>query len=192
MLEAPVIKKYPPLKNVNTSFYQYVVEAVSEQLNESTIDVSIDSQFFLEHDMATGGSLAVDGTLVIIGSPVYYAGGCLVTLNGIGTAIVTGNKIKLNENTLSTLYNENGEDCNVRNELIDRQQSAVDYSAWIGVILSLSNEYSFKNRGYPEIDPVDEVLLDTLYSTNLGVVVTESEITFSGTLKGKTKVLIAE
>ena len=57
-------------------------------------------------------------------------------------------------------------------------------------ILSLRNEYTFDNRGYCELDPLDNILLDTLYSNNLRTFVIENNIKYNGALSGSSKVLI--
>ena len=58
------------------------------------------------------------------------------------------------------------------------------------IITIEGNEYEFDNRGFPEVDCGDDIKIDTLFTEEMEVSNLESEITYNGTLKGKSKVII--
>ena len=190
MYDIPIINKYPPLKNLTSYFHEYIVNVDSENISTISIDVAVDTEYVFEYELATDVSMSVDGTLVIIGSPEYFGRNLKVTLNGTGKVTITGKKITVNTSS-SVVSNEiNGEDAEISNELITNHVDLENYMNWVVSILSLRNEYTFDNRGYCELDPLDNILLDTLYSNNLRTFVIENNIKYNGALSGSSKVLI--
>jgi len=190
MTTPPRTKKYPPLRNVNASFYTYNVDTSASELLNTSVVAPTQREMYLEYDMSTEHSISVTGTLVVIGTPTYYSAGCVVNLSGTGDVSISGKKITVSESTISKNYNANGEDCYIKNELITSETDASHYSDFIANVLQMKNEYSFNDRGFPEVDMVDKVYLDTLFSTNLEMYVTEIKMTYNGTLKSTTTGLV--
>lgn len=189
MITVPSVSKLPPLKRIVSAYYDYAEGTVSETISEVQLDVATPTEFYLEHDPATETSLVVDGTLVISGTPEYYTEGCIVTLNGIGKVTITGKKLVIKENGVNKQVNSDGEDCDVRNQLITDADTIFGYMTWSAEMLAFKNEYSFENRGFPELDMADLVSLQTLYADNLQVVVVNNEIDYSGAISSKAKVI---
>jgi len=189
MYNTPIVTKIPTLKNLNTSYYEHTPKVSSENISEISVNTSTDTEYYLEYELSTDVSASVDGTLVIVGTPKYYAHGCLITLNGVGKVTITGKPIETSENTVSKIVGQKGEDCTIKNELITSSDNAFSYANWSAEMLALKNEYSFDNRGFPELDESDLIGLETLYTENLKVIVTENNINYNGTLSAKTKVI---
>lgn len=190
--KSPKVDRIPPLKNVITSYRTFTPKTTSENL--ATVDVvsANQTQFFFDYDLAKDVVLSAGTGLTVNVAPVYYAYGCLVTLTGTGAVTITGKKIDVAENTITQNYNLTGNDCVVSNELITNSLLAKNYALWVGGVLTLKNEYNFENRGFPELDPMDKLYLETLYTPNQKVILTENKIVYSGALKGTSKMIIAE
>jgi hypothetical protein len=121
----------------------------------------------------------------------YYAYGCEITLSGSGDVVLNGKEIVFAETSISVNANLNGMDCIVSNQLITNSTWANSYASWVSSILVLNNEYAFSNRGFVELDMGDLVSLDTLYTSQLPIIMTENNISFDGTLSGTSKAIIA-
>jgi hypothetical protein len=190
MLNAPIVDRYPPLRNVNTSFIGYVVDSNVSDLTKTTVSLVQATELFLPYDLATNVTLSTTGTLTITGTPEYYAYGCKLIISGSGDITVSGNKVIVNENNISIPFNFTGEDCDISNEFIVGEAHAVEYANWIGEVLLMKNQYTFLNRGFPELCPLDYINFETLYSNNINVTVIENKIMYDGGLSATTKVLV--
>jgi hypothetical protein len=184
----PTTTKIPSLKNVITSYRTYSVNSTVEEIGKVDILGANNTTYFFDYDLTTNVSVSVTG-LTIIGTPKYYAYGCEVTLTGTGTVIITGKKISFTNNTLSTEYQPIGVDCQISNELITSTTNCVAYSNWVASVLLLPNQYSIENRGFPEVDNGDIITLDTLYNSDLPVVIVENSITYNGSIRGNSKAI---
>jgi len=188
----PVVKKIPPLRNFITSYFNYTVKPTSEELSKIEVSGANNTEYVFDYPISTLVNLTVGAGLSIIGTVDYYAHGCKVTLTGTGTVTITGRKVDVNEVSLTKAVNINGNDCDVVNELLTTSQDAKNFADWMSAVLVLNNEYTIENRGYPELDPMDKIYTDTLYTNNLRTIVTENNITFNGALRAVTKTIIAE
>lgn len=192
MMTIPNVSKLPPLRNLTTAFYTLTTETAQTEIASFDINSPLAVEFKLEHEMASNTSLAFTGTLAVVGSPQYFAETVIVTLSGNGTVKVLGNKINKAETILTKSFAYTGIDCNLRNVLITSKELAQAYLDWIGSVLLLKNEYATEHRGYPELEPMDRIYLDTLYSTKIKSLVTENEIVYNGSLRGKSKLIMLE
>ena len=190
MFTVPRVDKYPPLRNLTTSFITHNVEATVSELGNYDLSAVEETEFYLEYDMATDVTSVLSGTLAIVGTPEYYAKGCVITLTGSGTVTLNGKRIVESVNRISKNFNPNGDDCVMENEFINNEVDALEYVNWAGEILQKSNVYSFENRGFPELCPIDTVFFDTLYTNNIQPSISENKITYDGALRASTKVLI--
>jgi len=187
----PTVNKLPPLRNLVTANYTYTVKTTSEEIAKIDISGANNTEYFLEYNLATDVSISVTG-LTVVGSPQYFARGCYITLTGNGTVTITGKLIDVAEVNYVKNFNLNGVDCTITNELITDSTWTKTYADWVGGVLLLNNEYSIENRGYPELDPVDKVTVDTFYTLDLNTFLTENRISYNGALKGFTKLIIAQ
>jgi len=116
----------------------------------------------------------------------------LITVVGTGTITVNGRKLNINKNNISMVVNDKGFACPMNNEMVNSYDEAVAYAQWVADILTNRNTYEAEDRGYPEIDPLDEIKVDTLFSTDLNAIILYSKIKYNGTLSGNTKYLALE
>jgi hypothetical protein len=190
--DIPTVKKVPPLKNLYTSYYNYTPESTTSTLNEIDVTALVNTTYYFEYEMASNVVLNAGSGVSIIGTPIYYAEGCVATLSGVGKVTITGKKIVKSENNIVLNYNPTGEDCTVKNNLLVNLQDCQSYGEWFAGVLLLKNTYEFENRGYPEVDCGDKLFLDTLYTNNLETIVIEDKLVYNGALRSSTKLLISE
>jgi hypothetical protein len=188
----PSTSKIPPLRNVVTTSRTYTVASTAKELAKVTlVGTSSPKTYFIDYNLATNVSVTLTGTLVASGVTKYYAYGCEITLSGSGDVVLNGKEIVFAETSISVNANLNGIDCIVSNQLITNSTWANNYASWVSSILVLNNEYAFANRGFVELDMGDLVSLDTLYTSQLPIIMTENNISFDGTLSGTSKAIIA-
>jgi hypothetical protein len=192
MYTVPTVSKLPPLRNLTSAFYTLTPETVTTEIASFDINSPVAVEFKLEHNMASETSLSFTGTLSVVGTPQYFAETVIVTLAGNGTVKVMGKKVNKAETILTKSFSLTGLDCNLRNPMITTKELAQAYVDWVGAVLILKNEYMTENRGYPELDPMDRVYIDTLYSTKVKSLVTENEIVYNGAIVGKSKLIMLE
>ena len=74
--------------------------------------------------------------------------------------------------------------------MITSMQHAREYAQWVAGIVQRRAEYTFKDRGFPEIDTMDNVSVDTLFTSNVQATVTENELSYNGAFSGSSKLLM--
>lgn len=186
----PLTSKYPILKGVDTSVSSLSVEATATELASFDISGASSTTYVFEYDMATNVVATAGTGLTIVGAVQYYARKCIVTLTGTGKLTINGKLINVIKENISVEFNSTGERCLIENELITNRTHGIQYATWIGDYVNRRNEYTFDDRGFPELDCGDEVALDTLFNNGVGVTITGVELNYNGTISGKTKVLI--
>lgn len=191
VLEAPpTTNKYPMLKDVQVSLYQYTPQAETTDLASLQVSAAEETTFELNFDNAAT-EISVNLTGSLTASHIeYYANMCRITVTGSGSIMLTGKAIDESNATVSFAYEKIGESCPVSNPLITDMEHARQYAAWVAEIVQRRAEYTFKDRGFPEIDTTDNVLVDTLFTDNIQATVTESDITYNGAFSGNTKLLV--
>lgn len=188
-MNPPEVKKYPSLYSVRTS-YTTINLGASEQLSSVPVSVALPTVMYFEYEPAAEVVLNVGAGLTLTGSVQYYARGCYATLHGTGTITITGKRLTFRRNPVTVQYLPYGDECPIENELISTRQHAVDYAAWVKTFVELINEYTVNTRGYPEVDIGDVIDIETLFEETLPVIVTESDVTYNGALRGRAKFLI--
>jgi len=185
----PEISKYPVLQGVDTSYNTVSVSSTTEEIGTYDIIDASSTIYSFNYDMATDISSTAGTGLSIEGTPVFYAQTCYITLNGTGKLIISGKKITINETSVSLEVNSTGERCPITNSLINTYSMAIDYAVWVSNYIQRRSEYSFKDRGFPELDTGDSIGLDTLYTDDIEADIISSTISFNGTISGNTTVL---
>lgn len=183
----PTIDKLPMLADVETYYNSLQIDTeVSELVKKEDIDYLEPTELSLTYPEATDISVITDG-LTVHGTPELYATSCVVVISGSGVITIKGKKLNRTKVRVIHNVNDKGYLCPVENPLIDNYTDAKLYAEWVADILTLRNNYSVENRGFPEMDVLDKILVDTLFSDNLEVLVTNSKITYNGALSGSTK-----
>lgn len=186
---APDISKYPFLKNLSTYVYKYTVASTAEAISSLEVEGAVAKDYEITYSSATDVTISSNTGLTVNSIVGTYSNKMIVNLTGTGTLEVSGKVVNSSTSKLSQKFNVVGEDCDVDNILICSATHAAEYLAWMGSILNLRNVYTFKDRGFPEIDVADVITLETLFTENKEVFITGSEITYNGGLSGSTEVL---
>lgn len=193
MTSTPAIEKVPALMTVTTSFGIPSIGTVSEVLmSTESLTFSTNTDVRLSYDESTECSIVTTGTMTVVGSPVFYAKYCDVVLIGSGTVSISGKKIIRNTTEITYVVSDKGYDCPIENSLINTEEDAIAYAEWIASILTRRNQYTVSDRGYPELDVLDLINVDTLFSTNLEATVTGIKLKYSGALSSETLFLSKE
>ncbi len=182
----PTIKKYPLLRNVLVQYSEVVVDSEVKELASQDISVSENTEFTFSYSLSTNQSIIVDG-LTVVGTPLFYAETCIVTLNGTGSIAINGKELVQSNFTHKSNYNPTGDDCPMELSLINSVSHAKDYADYVYDYVKLRTEYEVEDRGFMELDPIDTIFADTGYGSYSGVVVARSELSYNGAVKGKTK-----
>lgn len=160
----------------------------------TTIDIELNDtqEYEFSYQMSTGHTIDTTGSVSVVGTPVFYAESCRVTLSGTGTGKVTikGYAISTVAHDVIRYYNNTGEDCPVENALITERAHAEAYADWIARYEKRRTAYEVQDRGYPELDLGDRMTIQTAFNEAVGVQVTKHDITFDGGISGSSKFLV--
>lgn len=189
--ELPVVDKIPLLYSVDSFYNTAFLESAASELISQDINYPIQTTIRLTHSEATSHYLE-DLSGVVVGTPEYYATSTVVTVLGTGTLKIFGNKIIKTKTSVSAVYNEVGYSCPIENPLLNSRQDTIDYIAWVASILLRRNTYSVEDRGFPELDIGDDILVDTLFNNALEATIIETKLQYNGALSGVTKYISRE
>ena len=190
VMSPPNTKKYPPLQGVDTTYGTLTPDAVAESLGQYAIVGASSTTFELVHQRATDVTASLGAGLTLVGAAQYYAEMCRITVTGTGTITLNGKLIQKATQKVSVEFNTVGERCSIDNQLITSSADAVLYATWIGTYLDRRSEYEVEDRGFPELDPGDNITLDNLITENVPVTLLGTEIRFNGSISGASKLLI--
>lgn len=190
MKDYPVTKKYPQLRNLISGYSTYTPETESSELAALDIVAAVAKDVEITYDMSYNQSYSASGTLVVNGTPEYYAGKVILNVSGTGTLTINGYVIIKNFVNMTQVYNNSGDDCEISNDLIVSQTHAQSYIDWIALNLNRRNEYSTINRGYPELDITDNILFQGNFNENIPTTILSNKLKYNGSLSGETKLLI--
>lgn len=186
MTSIPQLNKIPLLGNVITKITNYTPEDNASQLYKAYIDTTTNIDLEIDYDASTDISSSVDGTLTIVGTPEYYARTAFITVNGTGNLTINGKKLVLNESNVVVNHDANGENLSVSNELINNYNDAVSYANFLIYWLSLRNEFSVDDRGYPALDIGDYINVQTYYSLLDRGFIVKNKLDYDGSLTSTT------
>lgn len=190
-LSTPTVDKLPLVKTVDTSYGSVTVSATEEELREFTVSYTTATSVRLTYVAATDLSIETTG-VTVTGTPELYASSCILVVNGSGTITIKGKELVPSTTGYSLEVNPTGYACPVVNPLISNSDSAAAYAQWIADILSRRNSYEVTDRGYPELDVLDTITVDTLLNTGLSAIVTLMELKYDGAIRGRTKYITEE
>jgi len=189
MKDYPTTKKYPMLRNVISSYAKYTPETASSQL--ATVDITGASATDIEvtYEMSYNQSSGVTGTLVV-NSATYYAYKAVLNVTGTGTLTINGYKVIKSNVGVTKAVNIGGDDCEIANDLVTSETDALAYCDWVALVLNRRNEYSTSDRGYPELDVLDNVLFQGNFNSDITTTILGTKHTYNGAISGETKLLI--
>jgi len=188
ILDVPSITKYPLLKEVNANMYIYTLGTVNEELLTEEIDVGIvETEFIFEIDSSTDVALVLGAGVTLVGTVSYFTNYVKATLTGTGNVTINGKVLTISTSTIIKAVNTSGEICPVDNVLITNRTYAIEYMTWISNVIQLRNFYKVSDRGYPELDMLDDILAQTGYSVDKEVVLIGNKITYNGALSSESE-----
>lgn len=189
LTNAPDINKYPFLKNLYVSYSS--VQPESEVTELVTIDIENASKelYTIEYSAATSITASAGSGVTIDEIVGLYAYRAKLKLTGTGKVTISGKKLTSSDYVISKQFNVDGDDCTLETKLLEAKAHAMNYINWMGEILVKRNDYTFADRGFPEIDICDIIGVDTAYTENRQVNIVGTEITFDGGLSGESEVL---
>lgn len=187
MYETPKGNRTPRIRSIITSYSECSLE------DSSTIGVvKVNSNEFKEYSLvyetATNITYQNNG-LTLNGTPKIYTNKIVFTAKGTGSLTVTGKKITINTINYVKNYNEIGEDLIINNELIDTPEKAEQFCDAIADFYARRTDYEFSHRGYPQLDLLDDVTIQTNYTGNVDSTIYESSLDYNGVISGTFKVL---
>lgn len=187
----PTVSKIPVLYSVDTSYSFVAPDTADVELTKLDVSYPVNTEIRISYDPSYNHSIVTTG-ITVVTAPVYYARSMVITVVGTGTITINGRKLNINKNNISMVVNDKGFACPINNEIVNSYDEAVAYAQWVADILTNRNTYEAEDRGYPEIDPLNEIKIDTLFSTDLNAIILYSKIKYNGTLSGNTKYLALE
>lgn len=185
----PTLKKYPVLKELTTVVHRLVKGAELEELATVDIETATGEIYTVDYEMGTGIQITVSTGLTL--NQTYMIGSyrAKVQLTGSGTLTVKGYPINDYTYSITNAFNVKGDPCSVDNQLITYEGHCRLFNSWLASVLSRRNQYHFEERGFPEIDIADNVLIDTYYVAEGQATVVANKISYNGALKAETEVL---
>lgn len=190
MLETPKTTIFPVVRNLITYYMQVSVgseaETVVQDVDVTTAD-NTDIEF--SHSAITEQEVVV-GEGLTLNSSKFYAHKTVLNLTGTGKISIVGKPINQNAVKVVIHCNDIGDDLEISNPLISTYEDAVAYANWIAFAMARRNEYTVKDRGYPEIDVGDYIAFETNARNNISVIALKRVTEFSGAIKGEGKYLI--
>jgi len=191
IMNPPKLDKIPLLSNVETYYAKVQVDTSNSDIVTQSVAYTVATTIRIIYAEATNLTVVTTG-VTVIGTPVISATNCLITVNGTGTIKMNGKKLNRTKTKITHVVNAEGYNCPIENPLIDNYEDALLYAEWVASILTRRNQYTVEDRGYPEIDMMDRILVDTLFSTDLQADIVSSSIKYNGALSSTTKYLISE
>lgn len=185
----PTLKKYPVLKELTTVVHRLVKGAELEELATVDIETATGEIYTVDYEMGIGIQITVSTGLTL--NQTYMIGSyrAKVQLTGSGTLTVKGYPINDYTYSITNAFNVKGDPCSVDNQLITHEGHCRLFNSWLASVLSRRNQYHFEERGFPEIDIADNVLIDTYYVAEGQATVVANKISYNGALKAETEVL---
>lgn len=185
----PNLTKYPVLKSITTYWHTFTKSSESSEIASLEISGATGTQVTVEYECATGISLSASSGLTIDSTQLIASYRAKVTVTGTGTLTVTGYSVTDQPNPIIVNYNVKGESSSIDNVIVTNSQQCRELNSWLSEILLRRNQYKFSERGFPEIDMTDNILIDTTYITEGEATVVKNTITYNGALKATTEVL---
>lgn len=192
VLFPPKTTKYPVLQGVDTRVTTISPSASVTELGRFNIVGASNTEYTFSYNSATQIAADLGAGLTLEGTPEYFAGMTRISLTGTGVLTLSGRELELVYRNISVEYGTIGNRCPVENMLITDASHCISYATWVGDYIDRRNSYEISDRGFPELSVGDNILIDTLFTSDVEATLIASTIEFDGCLKGTSKLLIAE
>jgi hypothetical protein len=181
----PEVALTKPLKQVDVSYYSFVVDAEIKEIYKSQLSVSGTETIQITYSNPAVETVATveGGTLV---SATYYTNACEleITASGVVEVTIVGKELKTSEAVVTVLAGEQGEKQSVKNKLITSQSRAIIVGDWVKKYLTNRRIVSLDWRADPRLDALDRILVQNKFGIS-PLLVTEFDIFYNGAFKGK-------
>jgi hypothetical protein len=182
----PEVALTKPLKQVDVSYYSFVVDAEVKEIYKGELSVSGTETIQITYSNPAVEAVATveGGTLV---SATYYTNACEleITANGVVEITIVGRELKTSEAIVTVPTDEpTGETQSVKNKLITSQSRATAVGNWVREYLTNRRIVSFDWRADPRLDALDKIMVQNKFGIS-PLRVTEFTITYNGAFKGK-------
>jgi hypothetical protein len=181
----PEVALTKPLKQVDVSYYSFVVDAEVKEIYKGQLSVSGTETIQITYSNPAVETVATvgGGTLV---SATYYTNACelKITASGLVEITIVGKELKTSEAIVTVSTGEPGETQSVKNKLITSQSRATTVGNWVKEYLTNRRIVSLDWRADPRLDALDNILVQNKFGIS-PLRVTEFTITYNGTFKGK-------
>jgi hypothetical protein len=181
----PEVALTKPLKQVDVSYYSFVVDAEVKEIYKGQLSVSGTETIQITYSNPAVEAVATveGGTLV---SATYYTNACEleITASGIVEITIVGKELKTSEAIVTVLTGEPGETQSVKNKLITSQSRATAVGNWVREYLTNRRIVSFDWRADPRLDALDKIMVQNKFGIS-PLRVTEFTVTYNGAFKGK-------
>jgi hypothetical protein len=182
----PEVALTKPLKQVDVSYYSFVVDAEVKEIYKGELSVSGTETIQITYSNPAVETVATvkGGTLV---SATYYTNACEleITASGVVEITIVGKELKTSEAIVTVPTGEPvGETQSVKNKLITSQSRAIAVGNWVKEYLTNRRIVSFDWRADPRLDALDKIMVQNKFGIS-PLRVTEFTITYNGAFKGK-------
>jgi len=181
----PEVALTKPLKQVDVSYYSFVVDAEVKEIYKGELSVSGTETIQITYSNPAVQTVATvkGGTLV---SAAYYTNACEleITANGVVEITIVGKELKTSEAVVTVSTGEPGETQSVKNKLITSQSRAITVANWVKEYLTNRRIVSLEWRADPRLDALDNILVQNKFGIS-PLRVTEFTIAYNGAFKGK-------
>lgn len=190
IIDYPTASKIPILKTLTSSYTNQVFEE-QKQLGKLEINNTEYIEFTLDFETATKISIQYEDGVDTVDLK-FYCSSIKLKAKGIGEILVFGNPVKTNQ--IKQFYDSNleGKDLEMHNPLIDNREWCIEYMAYIINCYIRRSSYEFNNRGYVNLDLMDEVGVQNNFGQIKQGIIVENSISYDGALEGTCKIISNE
>src|SRR5690606_3024207 len=181
----PEVVLTKPLKQVDVSYYSFVVDAEVKEIYKGQLSVNGTETIQITYSNPAVETVATveGGTLV---NATYYTNACEleITASGIVEITIVGKELKTSEAVVTVLAGEQWETQSVKNKLITSPSRAIIVGNWVKEYLTNRKLVSLDWRADPRLDALDRILVQNKFGIS-PLLVTEFTIAYNGAFKGK-------
>lgn len=188
MLQNPETNRIPKIKTITTKYYTHKLSSDTREIAEIQIESDVEREYTVQLNNNADVSYTTSG-VTIVGTPTITAYSFKAVMKGKGTVTITGKNVDVTENAVSRKLNETGFDFEMTNELVDSFDYANKFIDFISEYYSRRADYTFTNRGFPQLDCGDTVTVTTNYESDKKGTLYYNEIDYNGAISATSKVL---
>lgn len=189
MIQNPTTNRVPQIKTVTTKYYTHKVGEDVSNIAEIEVDSDVETEYSVSLTNNAEVNYTKSAGVTLVGDPTITANSFTATFKGKGTVTVKGKSIEVTENVITRKIHETGLDLEMTNELVDSLEYANKFIDLIVAYYSRRADYSFTNRGFPQLDCGDIVSVTTNYEADKKGTLYYNQIDYSGAITATSKVL---